>query len=156
MTDEQLKNKKEIFEKELNKLIEDFSKKRKMYHKNYLRLCWAMVIVNAGLSFSVGISFVEKVALQFKVIALVLSSVLLIINGAMSFLNYKNLYEQRTRTLVNLYYLKREYKFRVQFSDLESDMDSIYIKLQNLMQDDLNLWLENTLKEREDEMNRAK
>lgn len=152
MSDEQLKNKKELFEKELNKLIEDFSKKRKIYHRNYIRLCWAMVIVNAGLSFSVGISFVEEVALQFKVITLILSSILLIINGAMSFFNYKNLYEQRTRTLVNLHNLKREYKFIVQYSDLESDLNNVFIKLQNLMQDDLDLWFENIQKEREDEV----
>lgn len=152
MTNEQLKMKKEVFEKELDKLIEDFTKKRKIYHKNYIKLCWAIAIINAGLSFSVGISFIEEVALQFRVITLLLSSVLLIFNGAMGFLNYKNLYEQRTKTLINLHLLKREYKFMVQYSDLESDLNNLYIKLQNLMQDDLNLWFENIHEEREDEV----
>lgn len=143
MSDDKLKVKKELFERELDKLIEDFSIKRKRYHTNYIRLCWIIVSLNACISFSIGISFVEKVALQFKVIALILSSVLLIFNGAMSFLNYRNLYAQRTKTLINLLALKREYKFRVQYSDLETDFDVVYNKLQIVMKEDFDLWLEN-------------
>ena len=60
-------------------------------------------------AYSLGISFIDKIAIQFKVIALVFSCALMILNGAMSFLNYKNMYEQRTKTLVRLLSLRREY-----------------------------------------------
>lgn len=146
--EDKLKIRKAVFEKELNKLIEDFKKKRKKYYVGYIRLCWAMVIVNAGISFSLGISFVEEVALQFKVIALVLSSILLIFNGASTFLNYKKLYEQRTKTLINLLALKREYILKVQYSDSESDLDEICGKLQNALEEDLDLWIDNFSKEK--------
>lgn len=146
--EDKLKIRKAVFEKELNKLIEDFKKKRKKYYVGYIRLCWATVIVNAGISFSLGISFVEEVALQFKVIALVLSSILLIFNGASTFLNYKKLYEQRTKTLINLLALKREYILKVQYSDSESDLDEICGKLQNALEEDLDLWIDNFSKEK--------
>lgn len=146
--EDKLKVRKAAFEKELNKLIEDFKKKRKKYYVGYIRLCWAMVIVNAGISFSLGISFVEEIALQFKVVALALSSVLLIFNGAATFLNYKKLYEQRTKTLINLLTLRREYIFKVQHSNLESDLDEICNKLQNTLEEDLDLWIDNFSKEK--------
>lgn len=151
--EDKLKVRKTVFEKELNKLIEDFKKKRKKYYAGHIRLCWAMVIVNAGISFSLGISFVEEVAIQFKVVALVLSSVLLIFNGASSFLNYKKLYEQRTKTLINLLILKREYIFRVQYSDSESDLDDICGKLQNILEEDMDLWIDNFSKEKGENFN---
>lgn len=150
MTDNKLDLEKEIFEKELDKLIDDFSNKRKIYHKKYINLCWITVIINAALSFSVGISFIEEITLLFKIVALVLSSALLVVNGAMSFLNYKNLYEQRTRTLVELLALRREYKFSVKFSDIRKDFEIINSKLQIIMQEDLAVWLENIPKEREE------
>ena len=118
-------------------------------------MCWATVIVNAGVSFSLGISFVETVALQFKIIALVLSSILLIFNGAAAFLNYKKLYEQRTKTLINLLTLKREFIFKVQYSDLESDLDEICSKLQNILEEDLDLWIDNCAKEKGENFNNA-
>ncbi len=150
MTDNKLDLEKEIFEKELDKLIDDFSNKRKIYHKKYINLCWITVIMNAALSFSVGISFIEEITLLFKIVALVLSSALLVANGAMSFLNYKNLYEQRTRTLVELLALRREYKFSVKFSDIRKDFEIINSKLQIIMQEDLTVWIENIPKEREE------
>lgn len=88
--DTELQTQKDLFEKELNKLIEDFSRKKKDYFSKYIKLSWSIVVVNACVSFSLGISFIEKIAIQFKIIALFFSSVLLILNGAMSFLNYKN------------------------------------------------------------------
>lgn len=151
--EEKLKARKLVFEKELDKLIEDFKKKRKKYYKGYIRLCWATVIVNAGVSFSLGISFVETVALQFKIIALVLSSILLIFNGATTFLNYKKLYEQRTKTLINLLTMKREFIFKVQYSDSESDLDEICSKLQNILEEDLDLWIDNCTKEKGESFN---
>lgn len=153
--DDKLTKRKKLFEKELNKLIEDFKKKRKKYYVGYIRLCWATVIVNAGISFSLGISFVEEVALQFKVIALILSSVLLIFNGAATFLNYKKLYEQRTETLINLLTLKREYTLKVQYSDSESDLDDLCSKLQNTLEEDLDLWIDNFSKEKGENLNNA-
>lgn len=153
--EDKLKARKVVFEKELDKLIEDFKKKRKKYYTGYIRLCWATVIVNAGVSFSLGISFVETVALQFKIIALVLSSILLIFNGAAAFLNYKKLYEQRTKTLINLLTLKREFIFKVQYSDLESDLDEICSKLQNILEEDLDLWIDNCAKEKGENFNNA-
>lgn len=151
--EDKLKIKKAVFEKELNKLIEDFKKKRKKYYEGYIRLCWAMVIVNAGISFSLGVSFVEEVALHFKVIALLLSSVLLVINGAATFFNYKKLYEQRTKTLINLLTLKREYKFKIQYSDSESDFDAVCGKLQNILEEDLDLWIDSFAKEKGEDFN---
>lgn len=151
--EEKLKARKLVFEKELDKLIEDFKKKRKKYYKGYIRLCWATVIVNAGVSFSLGISFVETVALQFKIIALILSSILLIFNGATTFLNYKKLYEQRTKTLINLLTMKREFIFKVQYSDSESDLDEICSKLQNILEEDLDLWIDNCTKEKGESFN---
>ena len=68
----------------------------------------------------------------------------------MSFLNYKNLYEQRTRTLVELLALRREYKFSVKFSDIRKDFEIINSKLQIIMQEDLTVWIENIPKEREE------
>lgn len=145
--DTELKNKKDLFEKELNKLIEDFSRKKKNYFTKYIKLSWAIVIVNACVSFSLGISFIEKIAIQFKVIALLFSSVLLILNGAMSFLNYKNMYEQRTKTLVRLLSLRREYRILIGNEMNKEDLQELYRKLEVIMQDDLSQWLDNIPKE---------
>lgn len=149
MVNNSLEKKKALFEKELENLIEGFSKKKKIYYTKYIRLCWASAIVNAGISFSVGISFINEIALQFKIVSLLLSSALLIVNGAMSFLNYKNLYEQRTRTLVNLLELKREYRFKVQYDESNLAFDEISNKLQFIMQEDLDTWITNFPKEME-------
>lgn len=148
MQDNKLELEKEAFEKELDKLIDDFSNKRNMYHRKHNQLCWVNVVLNAALSFSVGISFIEEIALLFKVVALVLSSVLFVINGAMSFLNYKNMYEQRTKTLVELYALRREYRFSVKYSDIRKDFETVKDKLQSIMQEDLTEWIENVPKEK--------
>lgn len=145
--EKELQIKKDLFEKELNKLIEDFSKKKKDYFLKHIKLSWASVIVNACVSFSLGISFIEKVAIPFKVIALFFSSVLLIINGAMSFLNYKNMYEQRTKTLVRLLSLRREYKILIGDEMKKEDLQELYSKLDAIMQDDLSQWIENVPKE---------
>lgn len=148
MQDNKLELDKEAFEKELDKLIDDFSNKRNMYRRKHNQLCWVNVVLNAALSFSVGISFIEEIALLFKVVALVLSSVLFVINGAMSFLNYKNMYEQRTKTLVELYALRREYRFSVKYSDIRNDFETVKDKLQSIMQEDLTEWIENVPKEK--------
>jgi|GEM_PF-3082060 len=123
-----LQKKKELFEKEVNKLIGDFSRKKKEYFAKYKKLCWAIVIANAGVSFSLGISFIEKFAIQFKVIALFFSSILLILNGAMGFLNYKNAYEQRTKTLVRLLALRRESKLIIDNELTEDNLKKLIDK----------------------------
>jgi hypothetical protein len=140
--DTELQIKQDLFEKELNKLIEDFSQKKKDYYSKYVRLSWAVVIVNACVSFSLGISFIEKIAIQFKVIALIFSSVLLILNGAMNFLNYKNMYEQRTKTLVRLLSLRREYRILIGNEMRKENLQELYRKLEAIMQDDLSQWLD--------------
>lgn len=145
--DTELQQKKNLFEKELNKLIEDFSQKKKEYFSKYIRLSWAIVIVNACVSFSLGISFIEKIAIQFKITALFFSSVLLILNGAMSFLNYKNMYEQRTKTLIHLLSLRREFRLAVGNEMRKEDLQALYKKLEVIMQDDLSQWLDNIPKE---------
>lgn len=142
-----LKTKQELYERELNKLINDFSVKKKDYFSRYIKLCWAIVIANACVSFSLGISFIEKIAIQFKVVALVFSSILLMLNGAMGFLNYKNMYEQRTKTLVRLLALRREYMLFVRNDVTEEKIVNMYEKLENIMQDDLSQWIENIPKE---------
>lgn len=143
----ELQIKKDLFEKELNKLIEDFSQKKKDYFLKYIKLSWAIVIMNACVSFSLGISFIEKIAIQFKVIALLFSSILLILNGAMGFLNYKNMYEQRTKTLVRLLSLRREYRILMGSEIRKEDLQKLYKKLEVIMQDDLFQWLDNIPKE---------
>lgn len=145
--DTELQIKKDLFEKELNKLIEDFSQKKKYYFSKYIKLSWAIVIVNACVSFSLGISFIEKIAIQFKVIALLFSSILLILNGAINFLNYKNMYEQRTKTLVRLLSLRREYRILIGNEMRKEDLEELYKKLETIMQDDLSQWLDNIPKE---------
>lgn len=148
MLDNKLELEKEAFEKELGKLIDDFSNKRNKYRHKHNQLCWVNVALNATLSFSVGISFIEEIALLFKVIALLLSSALLVVNGAMNFLNYKNMYEQRTKTLVELYALRREYRFSVKYSDIRKDFETIKNKLQSIMREDLEEWIGNVPKEK--------
>ncbi len=145
--DTELQRKKDLFEKELNKLIEDFSQKKKDYFSKYIKLSWAIVIMNACISFSLGISFVEEIAIYFKVIALFFSSVLLILNGAMSFLNYKNMYEQRTKTLIRLLSLRREYRIVIGNEMSKEDLHELYKKLEVIMQDDLSQWLDDIPKE---------
>lgn len=144
----EIKLKKELYEKELDKLIDDFSTKKKEYFSKHIKLCWAVVIANACVSFSLGISFVEKIAVQFKVIALFFSSILLVLNGAMAFLNYKNMYEQRTKTLVRLLALRREYRLFVENDVTEEKIIKMYDKLENIMQDDLSQWIENIPKDK--------
>lgn len=143
----ELQIKKDLFEKELNKLIEDFLQKKKDYFSKYIKLSWAIVIVNACVSFSLGISFIDKIAIQFKVIALVFSCALMILNGAMSFLNYKNMYEQRTKTLVRLLSLRREYRIMMGDEMQKEDLQELYRKLEAIMQDDLAQWVDNIPKD---------
>lgn len=145
--DTELQTQKDLFEKELNKLIEDFSRKKKDYFSKYIKLSWSIVVVNACVSFSLGISFIEKIAIQFKIIALFFSSVLLILNGAMSFLNYKNMYEQRTKTLVRLLSLRREYRLLIGSEMGKENLQELYKKLEAIMQDDLSQWMDNIPKE---------
>lgn len=145
--DTELQTQKDLFEKELNKLIEDFSRKKKDYFSKYIKLSWSIVVVNACVSFSLGISFIEKIAIQFKIIALFFSSVLLILNGAMSFLNYKNMYEQRTKTLVRLLSLRREYRLLIGSEMGKENLQELYKKLEAIMQDDLSQWIDNIPKE---------
>lgn len=142
-----LQEKKDLFEKELNKLISSFSNKKKDYYSKYIKLSWAVVIVNACVSFSLGISFIEKIAVQLKIIALIFNSILLVLNGAMGFLNYKNMYEQRTKTLVRLLSLRREYKILLENEVEKADLQRLYNKLEDIMQDDLSQWLDNIPKE---------
>lgn len=71
----------------------------------------------------------------------------MIINGAMSFLNYKNMYEQRTKTLVRLLSLRREYKILIGDEMKKEDLQELYSKLDAIMQDDLSQWIENVPKE---------
>lgn len=144
---EKLQKKKDLFERELNKLIEDFSQKKKDYFVKHLKLSWASVIVNACISFSLGISFIEKSEVFFKIIALVFSSGLLIINGAMGFLNYKNMYEQRTKTLVHLLSLKRECNILINDDMTEENLQKLYNKLEIIMEEDLTQWIQNIPKE---------
>lgn len=145
--DTDLKSKKEIFEAELNKLIKDFSVKRNHYLSRYIHFSWAIVVVNALISFSLGLSFVEKLETQFKVISLFFSSVLIVLNGAVGFLNYKNMYGQRTRTLVRLLALRREYRLFVKERPEEATFKELYKRFETIMQDDLSQWLENLPKD---------
>lgn len=145
--DTELQIQKDLFEQELNKLIDDFSRKKKDYFSKHIKLSWAIVIMNACVSFSLGISFIEKIAIHFKVIALFFSSVLLILNGAMSFLNYKNMYEQRTKTLIRLLSLRREYRIVIGNEMSKEDLNELYKKLEVIMQDDLSQWLDNIPRE---------
>ncbi len=142
----ELEKRKEIFEKQLSDLIFSFKVKRKRYYSQHIRLCWTIVFFNACLSFSLGISFVEKVAVQFKVLALLLSSVLLVFNAASSFLNYKKKYEQRTLTLIRLMALRREYEFKVKSAGTLDELDNLFNQLQFLMQEDLDTWVDNNTK----------
>lgn len=65
----------------------------------------------------------------------------------MSFLNYKNMYEQRTKTLVRLLSLRREYKILIGDEMKKEDLQELYSKLDAIMQDDLSQWIENVPKE---------
>lgn len=145
--DSEMKQKMDLYEKELDKLISDFSAKKKTYFAKYIKLSWSIAVVNACVSFSLGISFIEKVAVQFKVVALFFSSVLLVLNGAMGFLNYKNMYEQRTKTLVRLLALRRETRLSVVQEMTEDDLKKLCSKLETIMQDDLSQWLDNIPKD---------
>lgn len=141
--DTELQKKVEEFEKDLNKLIKDFSNKKKKYYSNYIKLSWAIVIINACTSFSLGISFIEELAITFKVVALIFSSILLVLNGAMGFMNYKKLYEQRTKTLVRLLSLRRELKLLKSGTLTYELLQKIYNKLEDIMQEDLSEWIDN-------------
>lgn len=142
-----LENQKRLFESELDKLIGDFSVKRNRYLSRYIHFSWAIVLVNALISFALGLSFVEELEVPFKVISLFFSSVLIVLNGAAGFLNYKNMYGQRTRTLVRLLALRREYRLLVKES-LEGDtLKALYGKFESIMEDDLSQWLENLPKD---------
>lgn len=141
--DTDLKSKKEIFEAELNKLIRDFSAKRNHYLSRHIHFSWAIVVINALISFSLGLSFIEELETHFKVISLFFSSVLIVLNGAAGFLNYKNMYGQRTRTLVRLLALRREYQLFVKERSEEGAFKELYEKFETIMQDDLSQWLEN-------------
>lgn len=145
-----LQKRKELFECKMDKLIHDFSAKKKKYYSMYVLFNWIIIISNAGMAFSIGVSFIEEIALQFKVVSLGFSSVMLIFNGAMNFLNYRNLYEQRTLTLVNLLALKREYEFGAKYSDQKEELDEVFNKLQKILKDDLEIWIENTFKNNEE------
>ena len=139
----------EELEKNINKLITDFSCKKEKYYTDYIKLSWAIAISSACVSFFLGISFVDGLTIPFRVLALLFSSVLLVLNGAMGFLNYKNLYEQRTKTLVRLLSLRRELRL-VKCGELTYDLlKEIYDKLENIMQEDLSEWIENVPKTNE-------
>ena len=138
--------KKKIFSDQLNGLIKDFSKKKKRYYDGNIKLSWTIAIVTACVSFFLGLSFIDRIETATKIAALFLSSVLLILNTAYSFLNYKNAYIQRTRTLVQLLSLRRQ--FQLKENNLsEEDVEAFSDRLEKIMQEDLDLWEEKQPKE---------
>lgn len=133
--------KRKIFSSQLNGLITDFSTKKKRYYSRNLRLLWTIAIVNACVSFSLGLSFIDSIETPTKIVSLLLSSVLLVLNSAYNFLNYKNAYMQRTRTLISLLSLRREYELLE--NDLsEGKIEEFSAKLNKIMREDLDLWEE--------------
>lgn len=107
----------------------------------YIRFGWAVVLVNALISFSLGLSFVEDLEIPFKVTSLFFSSVLIVLNGAVG---YKHIYGQRTRTLVRLLAIRREYRLLVKGNSEEDAFKEIF---ETIMQDNLSQWLENLSKD---------
>ena len=141
-----MSGKEKIFSDQLNELIRDFSKKKKRFYNGNIRLSWAIAIVNACVSFFLGLSFIDSIEIATKIVALFLSSVLLILNTAYSFLNYKNAYIQRTKTLIQLLSLRRQ--FQLKENNLsEKDVEEFSDKLEKIMQEDLDLWEESQPKE---------
>lgn len=57
------------------------------------------------------------------------------------------MYEQRTKTLVRLLSLRREYKILIGDEMKKEDLQELYSKLDAIMQDDLSQWIENVPKE---------
>lgn len=132
---------KKKFENQLNDLIYDFRKKKKKYYDRYFTLSFSIAIISAGIAFCLGISFIEGVEKLFKVISLVLSAILSVLTASMSFLNYKSKYIQRTKTLVRLLSLKRQYQLHSpnMTDDLLYEFSD---KLETIMQEDLDNWEE--------------
>lgn len=138
---------KDVFINQLNKLICDFSKKKEWYYNKHILYSWAITIANACTSFAIGISFIEELAFVCKIAALVLSSILIVLNGAYNFLNYKNAYTQRTQTLILLMSLRR--RFAIHESNMtKEDLELYSEKLEAIMRDDMNLWHHNLPKDK--------
>lgn len=131
----------ETFEQQLNDLIKDFKAKKKKYYTSFKNISLSIAIVSAAIAFCLGISFVEQVAVPFKIIALILSSILSVLSSAITFLNYKNEYVQRTKTLVQLLSLRRQYHLH-RDNITKEEILGFSNKLENIMLEDLNHWAE--------------
>ena len=57
------------------------------------------------------------------------------------------MYEQRTKTLVRLLSLRREYRILIGNEMRKEDLQELYRKLEAIMQDDLSQWLDDIPKE---------
>ncbi len=57
------------------------------------------------------------------------------------------MYEQRTKTLVRLLSLRREYRIIIGNEMKKEDLQELYRKLETIMQDDLSQWLDDIPKE---------
>lgn len=131
---------KKVFEKHLDSLIEDFSKKKNKYKKKYSIISIIIIIINSAINFTVGISINGKYDFVFKVVSLLLNSIVIIFNGILAINNYRDEYEQRTTTLVKLLFLKREYEFYVKNNNSKEKIEKVFDELQEIMGCDLNNW----------------
>lgn len=134
-------NIQETFEQQLNGLIKDFKEKKNKYYTSFKIISLSVAIVSAGIAFCLGISFVEKFAVPFKIIALILSSILSVLSSATTFLNYKNEYVQRTKTLVQLLSLRRQYQLHGD-NITKEEILGFSNRLESIMLEDLNHWAE--------------
>lgn len=128
-----------LLEKEVQDLINDFSKKRKKYEKMKNRLQFATICVGAGTSLVLGLSFISEISDICKILGFILSAITTIVTGYLHIHNFEQKCRQRTITYLKLLELKRDLKFE---DDLSVDEFNIYKKrLSTIMNEDSELYL---------------
>lgn len=128
-----------LLQKEVESLVQSFSKKRKQYEK--MKNIFQMLIVCMGalVSLSLGLSFISEIEFLCKVIGIVLSAAATIITGISNLYNYEQRWRQRSVTYLKLLELKRDLKFEAEMS--EEKFTEYRERLNIIMRQDAELWL---------------
>lgn len=129
----------EYLEKELSKSIDTLKSKTKS-NKRKTYICNAIsIFAAAAITLCLGLDLKDGDAQLQKNIALVLAFILTVINSWIAVFDYKKLWMRQKSTLLDLYQLMNELRYRESIKDYESVV-TLFDKYQTIWEKDSNEW----------------
>lgn len=130
---------------EMDKTISSFKSDRQHDRMMAFRLKISSILFASIITILLGLKVDSFWSELFKNIALILGSVITVINAVDAFYNHRSLWIRRTVTLVRLYDLKRNLSFYIsglEQGEINSErIDEYLFSFHQILNDDLNAWL---------------